>query len=72
MHKWHRGYVSHALRDTWLQKRLVSTVVRTGLLALVFESGKRMRILSNLVRATFAFSKMIIATGFNILSLFSY
>jgi hypothetical protein len=64
MHKWHRGYVSHTLRDTWPQKRLVSIVVRTGFLALLFESGKRIRILSNLVRATFAFSKMIIAVGF--------
>lgn len=59
------GYVSHAQGDTGPQKRLVSIVVRTGFLALLFESGKRMRIVSKLVRAILVFPNTIISSGFN-------
>lgn len=59
------GYMSHARGEAQPRRRVGSLVARTGFLTLLFESGERMTILSNVVRAILVFLNRIISAGFD-------
>lgn len=59
------GSMSHARGEARPRRRVGSLVARTGFLTLLFESGERMTILSNVVRAILVFLNRIISAGFD-------